>query len=473
MEQSVASRSHQSTPAVLRDAARKGSAMKVGRYVYPIAVLLTLAIGFGVWQPKIVKAVSDSDPKFTVDTSWPKPLPAPVGTDGVAHRWVTGEVAGTCVDSNNRIFTVNRGWEVGVTVGGVIQGNESGAIVGQDASASAIPSPPVVAYDEDGNVVASFGNPALVQTGISYGASEFLPYGLHGCYVDYQDNVWIGGNGDGIVQKYSQTGTLLLQIGTKGVCDGPSNNSTIGGTTVYATCGEAHDFNDSHTLLNEPADIAIDPQPDPVTGKKGDIYIADGYGNHRIVVFSSTGTYLRQFGTKCASTPCPDGTYGATGGGHPHCVVLGNDELVYTCDRPDSRLEVWTKEGVFVRSIPIDPASSASAGDQAAILKAGTRACDMTFWPNIDYLGDNSPTDQKYIIDVDLGNDNTWVLRKESGAMIGALGRCGVAPCPGHNPGEFAFSHTTSTDSHGNVYVAETITGRRIQKFVPEHRREW
>ena len=141
--------------------------MKVGRYVYPIAVVLAIAVGFGMWQPKAVKADShhEEQPSWTVDPSWPQPLPAPVGTDGVAHRWVTGEVAGTCIDSNDHIFTVNRGWEVGVTIGGVLQGNESGAIVGQDASASAIPSPPVVAYNQAGYVVDSFGDPSLVQTG--------------------------------------------------------------------------------------------------------------------------------------------------------------------------------------------------------------------------------------------------------------------------------------------------------------------
>ena len=50
--------------------------------------------------------------------------------------------------------------------------------------------------------------------------------------------------------------------------------------------------------------------------------------------------------------------------------------------------------------------------------------------------------------------------------VFGALGVCGIAPCPGHNAGNFAFGHTTTVDSKGNIYVAETITGRRIQKFV-------
>jgi hypothetical protein len=443
--------------------------MKVARSVYIGAIVLALIVGLGLWHPAKVKARSPQTPTFTLDSAWPNNLPAPVGSDGVAHQWVTGEIAGTCVDANDNVYTFNRGWEVGVTKNGVLQGNESGAIVGQDASASAIPSPPVVAYTPAGDVYTSWGDPSLIQSGPTYGGAAVMPQGAHGCYVDYQGNVWVGGNGDGVVQKYSPTGTMLLQIGRKGICDGPPANSKLGGSTTFTTCGEAHDFNSSHVLLNEPADITIDPEPDPVTGNPGDIYIADGYGNHRIVVFDASGNYLRQWGSSCGknSPDCPNGTFGATGGGHPHCVLLGNDNFVYVCDRPDSRIQVFDKMGNWQRNIIITPPSSIPAAEQAAILAAGTRACDMDLYPNIDVLGDESPTSQAYIVDVDLGNDNTWLLDKPTGDMLGAFGVCGIAPCPGHNAGHFAFGHTTASDSQGNVYIAETITGRRIQKWVP------
>ncbi len=444
--------------------------MKVVRLLYLGTVVLALIVGLGLWHPKKVKADHGGrGPSFVVDTTWPKPLPAPVGSDGVAHQWVTGEIAGTCIDANDNVYTFNRGWEVGVTLNGVLQGNESGAIVSQDAIASSIPSPPVVAYTPYGTVLTAWGNPSLIQSGVSYGGAAVLPQGAHGCYVDYQGNIWVGGNGDGVVQKYTPSGTMLLQIGEKGVCDGPSNNSMIGGANVFPTCGEAHDYNSSHTLLNEPADITVDPEPDPVTHHRGDVYVADGYGNHRIVVFDSNGNYLRQWGSNCGmnSPNCPNGTFGATGGGHPHCVVLGNDNMVYVCDRPDDRIQVFDKMGNWQRNIIITPPSNIPAGEQAAILAAGTRACDLDLYPNIDVLGDLSPTSQRYIVNADLGNDNEWILDKSSGEMLGAFGRCGIAPCPGHNAAEFAFAHTTASDSHGNVYIAETITGRRIQKFVP------
>ena len=66
------------------------------------------------------------NPVFAVDASWPNPLPAPVGSDGKAHTWVQGEVAGNCIDQHDNVYTFNRGWEVGVTVNGVLQGNEVG-----------------------------------------------------------------------------------------------------------------------------------------------------------------------------------------------------------------------------------------------------------------------------------------------------------------------------------------------------------
>ena len=160
-------------------------------------------------------------------------------------------------------------------------------------------------------------------------------------------------------------------------------------------------------------------------------------------------------------------------------MVLGNDGLVYVCDRPDDRIEVFQKTCAVpsttsnpqpfcapVRVINIDQFPTATAANET---RSSWPALgdDMDFWPNIDYLASKSPTSQKDIIDVDLGNDNTWLINKASGLVFGALGACGIAPCPGHNAGNFAFGHTVTVNSKGNIYVAETITGRRIQKFVP------
>jgi len=492
--------------------------MKSRKYVYIGAAAVVAAIAFAIPGVKsLADGNSSRNPVFAVDPSWPQPLPAPVGTDGVAHTWVQGEVAGNCIDQRDNVYTFNRGWEVGVTINGVLQGNESGAINGNDATAGgAIPSPPVVAFDTDGNVVAGWGNPTLIQTGADYGYAAYMPHGAHGCYVDYQGYVWVGGNGDGIVQKYNPatanvqgaTAMYVTQIGTKGECD--TTTPPAPGANPFTSCSETTDANTSHTLLNEPPDMAVDPLPDPVTGTRGSVYIADGYGNHRIVVYTTadggqTYTYNRQWGTTCMingvpsnSQACPAGTFGATGGGHPHCTVLGNDGNVYACDRPNSRIQVFDRScgtlstadnpqplclpkkiiNIGLNAGQTPPSNVPVVGNNAfqsvtpenaaAILGSlTTRASDIDFWPNVDYLATKSPTSQNVIVDVDLNNDNVWLIDKATATVFDALGVCGIIPCPGHNAGHFAYSHTAAVDSKGNIYVAETITGRRIQKFVP------
>jgi DNA-binding beta-propeller fold protein YncE len=314
-----------------------------------------------------------------------------------------------------------------------------------------------------------------------------MPNGAHGCFVDYQGNLWVGGNGDGIVQKYNPKtaaaqgaqATAVLQLGKKDMCD--TTDKTCNATTADNKPNLAQ--NTSHELLYFPPDIAVDPDVGPITKTRGDIYVADGYGNYRVVVFNAAGQYVGQWGQSCGhnenpdgSNACPEGTFGAAGGGHPHCVVLGSDGLVYVCDRPNNRIQVFKKTCAQPsvggsqplckpdRVIRIDRFPGATMANKTAILRAGTRSCDLDFWPSKDALVSGS---QNFILNVDLGNDNTWVIDKGSGDTVAAVGRCGQAPCPGHNAAEFAFGHTVNVGpDNKTVYVSETITGRRIQRFV-------
>jgi len=380
-------------------------------------VLLVCVAGALALVPTDPKAQSRRQmPKFSVDPFWPKPLPSVRDADGLAHQWVTGEVGASCIDSHDHIITVNRGFG-------------RGGLLAQEGTQS-IPAPPVIMYDTQGNMVGSWGDPTLTPEGVTV----VLPNSTHGCFADYQDNIWIAGNGDGVVQKWTHDGKkMLLQIGKKGECDGPPARPKA----AYPTCGEPGN-NMSQTLLNNPADIAVDPTPDPVTGERGSVYIADGYGNHRVVVFDAKGTFLRQWGAP-GSGP---GQFVQTGGGHPHCVVLGRDNLVYACDRGQNRIHVFDRTGVLKRTIAIDPPEQ---------MKATNRADDLVL---------STDADQRLLYVVDLGSDRVWVLDRETGAMLGSVGRAG------HMAGEFTFPHTIVTDSKGNLYIAETIGGRRHQKFV-------
>lgn len=360
--------------------------MRGGRYLYAGTILLALVIGLGLWSPfEPASAGRQRVPRFVVDPFWPKPLP---------DRWVTGEVAGTCVDSQDHVFTVNRRnlLDIERTLGEVV-------------------SPTVIEFDPDGNVVNAWGDPAI------------LPNGIHGCFVDHEDNVWIASNGDGVVQKYSHDGNLLLQIGTKGLCDGPGG-----------ACG-APGLNSSTTLLNQPADMAVDPS-------NGDVYIADGYGNHRVAVFDRSGGFLRQWG----SPGTGPGQFAPGGGGHPHCVVFTKAGLLYVCDRANDRIQVFDRMGNLQSIIPVKPGTGTPG--RGAVGSSN----------DLDFSTDKR---QEFMYVNDPGNTALWIYNRASATILGGFGR------PGHMAGEFTIFHSVAVDSRGNLYTGETIGGRRAQKFVP------
>ena len=149
---------------------------------------------------------------------------------------------------------------------------------------------------------------------------------------------------------------MLLQIGTKFTCDDGLGGSIActgtGGGNVGRTGA-------SHTLLNGPGDVAVDPG-------NGDVYIADGAGNHRVVVFDQFGNYKTQMGGVGAG----DGQFASAGSGHPSCVVLPNNGLVYACDRGNDRINVYHKSGTFVRSLPVITGTALSAERAPRILSS-------------------------------------------------------------------------------------------------------
>lgn len=399
--------------------------MRTSHFVYAGTALLASAIGLafmtGQTQGKTQADINKAPevPQYQVDSTWPKPFPTtPDPVTGRPRTWIPGEVAGTCTDSQDHVFIVTRGNLIA------------------PEGIKGIAAPPVMEFDTEGNTVAAWGD------------RNVLPNGIHGCFVDYQDNVWIAGNGDGIVQKYSHSGTPLLQIGTRGVCDNPPAN-TCGNSGANPTA------NQSRTLLNQPADMYVDPNPDPVTGQRGSVYIADGYGNHRIVVFSATGQYLRQWGGVAGTVLDPvrdfPALFGAGDGGHPHCVVLGNDGLVYVCDRQNDRIQVFTKTGALQRVIPVVPGTGVTPSPTGAPgLGTAGSAWDLDF--SNDAL-------QTFLFEADGGNEQVLIMDRIEGTILDKFGQ------PGRQAGQFTFLHSINKDSKGNLYVGETINGRRIQKF--------
>lgn len=398
------------------------------RRLFCAGVLLALAAGVGVWSPTAQTQIGDG-PKYRFDPSWPKALPGLKDAQGVLRPQISGGVGTHCIDSRDHVFQFNRRY----------------VEVAREArtDTTSVPAAPVVEFDPDGSIVNAWGDPALTPEGMS----AVLPHNTHGCFVDYEGNVWVGGNADGIVQKWSHNGKkMLLQIGTRGVCDGPP---TLSPKTPYPTCG-APGTNTSRTLLNEPAKVAVDPNPDPVTGEQGSIYIADGYGNHRIVVFNSRGRYLRQWGSPGTG---PNQFY-PTGGGHPHCVVLGNDGFLYVCDRQGNRVQVFDRTGNLKRTMYVIPPGTSLSGD----LKAERSVSDIAFSPD---------REQRYMFVLYYGcgcnspeGGRVHIVATATGAIVGRIGE------PGAGPGQFLSAHSITVDSKGNVYVGESPMGKRTQRFL-------
>ncbi len=400
------------------------------------ATLAAVLTGAGLWGLN-AQAQSVS---FTINPYFMKPLP---------NFWFTGVVSGTCLGTQNHILILSQGFQTGGNASpeGVGGANITGVVGSINQSKAA---PPVIEFDQNGYIFNSWGNPALVAAGQPFaGQNAVLPNGLHGCFVDSQGNVWVAGTGDGVVQKYPPSGgtTPSLTIGVKFACD-----SGAGGSVACTGTGGGNQgkLGTSTTLLNTPATVAVDPNPDPVTGQTGSVYIAD-QGNHRVAVFSGAGTYLRQMGTGVGAGA---GQFSSAGG--TNCVALPNNGMVYACDRGNDRINVFTKAGTFVKSMPVIPGTAALPTNGSA-----------------SYIAFSPDSAQTFMYVADGGNELAWIMNHAQAlaATPGVnpiIGSFGFGA--GHNTGYFTFLDTIAVDTNGNAYAAETAGGRRLQAFqVTQH----
>jgi DNA-binding beta-propeller fold protein YncE len=85
-------------------------------------------------------------------------------------------------------------------------------------------------------------------------------------------------------------------------------------------------------LFNRPTDIAFAPN--------GDFYVTDGYGNSRVVKFSSNGRFLKTWGTKGRGKGQFD---------TPHSVAVDRQGRVYVADRENYRIQIFNADGEFLQ----------------------------------------------------------------------------------------------------------------------------
>jgi hypothetical protein len=402
--------------------------MKRNLYVGAIFLTLfgTLTIASVFLQKKAaVEAAGVMAPRFEVDPLWPKPLP---------KHWILGQTIGVSVDAQDHVWIIHRA--------GSLEDGEVHATTDPPKAQCCAPAPPILQFDQEGTLVASWGGP---------GPGYDWPESNHGITIDYKGNVWIGGNSanppargrgqpapprggqvqneeqsgaqfgtnDAMVLKFTQAGKFLMQIGKPGQSKGSNDIEN----------------------LRRPAKTFIDKQTN-------EVFVADGYGNHRVIVFDAdTGKYKRHWGAY-GNKPSDENLGNYNPDAQPaqqfrnpvHCADLSADRLLYVCDRANDRLQVFKPDGTFVKEMFYEKRTLGSGS-----------VWDIAF---------SKDAQQKYIYLADGENDRVHIIDRESLQVLTTFGE------GGRQPGEFYGVHSIATDSKGNIYTTETYRGQRVQRFL-------
>ncbi len=363
---------------------------------------------------------------YEVDRMWPKPLP---------NNWVLGSTVGLAVDARDHVFVVHRGqptldpkFASQMTFAPpAARGGRAGAAapaapargdaaIGEEVATGAKPiselccaaAPPVLEFDPEGNLVRHWGAP---------GAGYEWPPSMHGITIDGKDNVWLAGNGGNTVLKFSKDGKFLMQIGKNGASKGNQDTAN----------------------LSRPAEVEVDMAAN-------EVYVADGYGNRRVIVYDADkGTFKRMWGAYGKPpTDDPNVTYDpakplSTNWQTVHCASLANDGLVYVCDRVNDRIQVFKKDGTYIKEAQI---AKKTLGDGVTF--------DIAF---------SKDPQQRLMYVADGANHRVWQLLRDPMQVLNHIGN------GGRYPGQFYATHNVSLDSKGNLYTVETYTGARVQKF--------
>lgn len=369
------------------------------RFLQAPVALLVLALGG--WLAVSVSAQSGTlrPPSFKVDPSWPT----------IPNNWVLGEVTSIAVDTSDHIWVLHRPRSI-------------------PADKRANAAPPVLEFDQAGKFLSSWGGD---------GDGFDWPEREHGIYVDTKGFVWISGNGgwpkpspggstDDMILKFTRAGKFVMQIGKRGQSGGDSDTDNV----------------------HQPADVFVHPA-------SNELYVADGYGNHRVIVFDAeSGTFKRTWGAFGGKPEPPAPTGRGAGGqaaadanpegpsqyGLVHAVKVSNDGTVYVADRVNNRIQMFTTEGKYLRQVKVTNEGGVTP------VPAG-----FAFSPD---------RGQQYLYVVDSGPMRVVIFDRKSMTQIGAIGMRG----PG--AGDFDIVHHMAADSHGNLYTAEIVTNRRAQRFV-------
>ena len=418
----------------------------MNRGITLVGALLLLSEGFGAsaaqapTRKTAATTAAKAAPKFEVDPMWPKPM---------GNRWILGSTTGVAIDSHDHIFVVHltdsftQRTEIGLTVGGNAYG---------ECCASA---PNVLEFDPTGALVSHWGGP---------GEGYNWPEQNAGLAIDDAGNFWIGGAGgaDSRILKFSKDGKFIAQYGTAQAAPPPVAAAGRGaGDTAYAgqspgrgAAGRGGGRGGRGGRGGAPALPANSNSMESFGGAMGfaidskanEIFVADGSRNHRVaVVDMNTGAIKRYWGAYGAKPDDADSAKYEPGGAAPkqfgqvRCVRIASDGLVYVCDATNDRIQIFKKDGSFVKEATVEPSTRGSGS-----------VWDISF---------SRDAGQKYLYVADGANDKVHILDRASLQELTAFGD------GGRQPGLFYAVDGVATDSKGNLYTIETFEGKRLQKF--------
>lgn len=380
-------------------------------------VLVLAAASAGALQQERTHAVDrNGAPLFTVDPFWPKPLP---------NRWSMQQVTGVFVDRDDHIWFVNRAAKADPDeVGG-----------DNNRLDCCVRGPEIIELDQEGTVVNSWGGP---------GYHPLWPTALQTVIVDRQGFVWVAGTAaqDSIL-KFTKDGKFVWDFDhrpPKGA-PAPENNQQ---TDVLVSKGR---FN----LDEDAREIYI------INWKRVLVYDMDtgafkrGWGGHGMPLRDITNDPIP--GYKWSGGPPPDEKQFVP---DLHFVEFARDGQVYVGERGQNRIEVFTKQGKFLKEFYVSPNTPSRGEVCGGLYHEKLPPCGTTY-----KLAISRDPQQKYLYVADGTNDKVWILDRDSGKTLGGFGRNGTYA------GQFHWINAIAMDSKGNIYTGEVEENKRIQKFVP------
>ena len=396
----------------------------------------------------VMGATEEAVPKFKFDPDWPKPLP---------NKWKIGGITGLAVDKDDNVWAYDRPND--------LTDIELEAELNPPIADCCKMPPSLIHFDKEGNVIG-YINP---------------PQG-HGMAVDAKGFIYTGNTVDGLdsVHKYDpKTGKLLGTVPRAPEREGGAGRNQDEGADEHVpghgSAGPVANFirplgvqrpqpNPDAVAARQAAIKAFREKYPPTTpmivgnieevridDKDHELYCSDSYLGGRVMVFDlDTLAFKRGWGAyghqlSEITTDEKDREY-KPGGPEPkefrnHLTLnISNDGLVYAADRGADRIQVFTKEGKFLKEFTL--ATSTGAGGSAG---------GVMF----------SPDKQQHLLYIsDLTNNHIWFLGREDGKVLGQMGQMG------QNGGEFFGLHMEAVDSKGNIYTGEVFAGERLQRFL-------